>query len=408
MYRILALDGGGYRGHLTAMMLGRLQECLDVEAKRQNLPPKPLHQCFDLIVGTSTGSLIAGALARGMSTSQIHAIYDQDAERIFAPRNLLSVLFKALTAPLFDGGELDNVLRQYLAVTTFGEISDQPGPDILVTAYDTYNNRPIIFGSYQEYCRGVQLFDACMASSAYPGGFPTHFIERTQATESFFAHMEKEHSYFSLDFSHSVSHGVDLSGIPLADGGLMASNPAALAIAEAIQNIPACRDIDPRRDLLVVSFGTGQMPPGVRQKAGRRMSDFSWRKLLGGPLQEMIYTGYSRCVDTLARGFLGDKLNAEAAQMEKNQSYFRFQPVLLTEGEFSASAYVSSNSVVKITLAERKAFSVATFQATPAVKALFERVNTAFFDDMTAKEGAFQENNPSKQLAKAATLLLSQ
>jgi hypothetical protein len=63
---------------------------------------------------------------------------------------------------------------------------------------------------------------------------------------------------------------------------------------------------------------------------------------------------------------------------------------------------------VKITLAERKAFSVATFQATPAVKALFERVNTAFFDDMTAKEGAFQENNPSKQLAKAATLLLSQ
>lgn len=408
MYRILALDGGGYRGHLTAMMLVRLQDSLDDEAKRQNLPLKPLHQYFDLVVGTSTGSLIAGALARGMTTDQIHKIYDNDAERIFAPRSLLSVLIKAFTAPLFDGGELDKVLRHYLGATTFGEIADQPGPDILVTAYDTYNNRPIIFGSYKEYCLGVQLFDACMASSAYPGGFPTHFIERTQATEPFFAHMEKEHSYFSLDFSDSGSQGVNLSGIPLADGGLMAGNPAALAIAEAIQNIPACKELNPQKDLLVVSFGTGQMPPGIRQSAGTRMSDFSWRRLLGGPLQEMIYTGYSRCVDTLSRGFLGDKLNAEAAQMEKSQSYFRFQPVLLTEGEFSDSAYVSSNSVVKITLAERKAFSVATFQATPDVKKLFERVNTAFFDDMTAKQGEFQENNPRKQLAKAAALLLRQ
>lgn len=408
MYRILALDGGGYRGHLTAMMLERLQECLDVEVNRQGLPPKPLHQCFDLVVGTSTGSLIAGALARGMTTSQIHTIYDQDAERIFAPRSLLSVLRKAFTAPLFDGGELGDVLRQYLEATTFGEIADQAGPDILVTAYDTYNNRPIVFGSYKEYCRGVQLFDACIASSAYPGGFPTHFLTKTKATESFFTHMEQERSYFSLDASLSGTQGINLSGIPLADGGLMAGNPAALAISEAIQNIEACQGLDPHKDFVVVSFGTGQMPPGVRQSIGAKMSDFSWRKLLGGPLQEMIYTGYSRCVDSLARGFLGDNSNAEVAQKDKNQSYFRFQPVLLTEGEFSNSAYFTSNSVVKISLAERKAFSLATFQATPAVKALFERVNCAFFDDMTAKEGEFQQNNPRDQLAKAAMLLLRQ
>ncbi len=407
MYRILALDGGGYRGHLTAMMLERLQECLDVEANRQGMPPKPLHQCFDLVVGTSTGSLIAGALARGMTASQIHAIYDNDAQRIFSPRSLLTVLKKALTAPLFDGGELDYVLRQFFGVTSFGEIADQAGPDLIVTAYDTYNNRPIAFGSYKEYCKGVQIFDACMASSAYPGGFPTHFLERTEATESFFTHMEHERSYFSLDDSLSNSQGIRLSGIPLADGGLMAGNPAALAISEAIQNIEACRGLDPRKDFVVVSFGTGQMPPGVRQSIGMRMSDFSWRKLLGGPLQEMIYTGYSRCVDSLARGFLGDNPNAEAAQMQANQSYFRFQPVLLTEGEFSNSAYLASNSVVKISQAERKAFSMATFQATPEIKTLFERVNRSFFDDMTAKEGEFQQNNPQDQLAKAAARLLS-
>lgn len=50
---ILALDGGGSKGIYT---LGVLKE---VEA----IAPAPLHKCFDLIYGTSTGSIIGTLLA---------------------------------------------------------------------------------------------------------------------------------------------------------------------------------------------------------------------------------------------------------------------------------------------------------------------------------------------------------
>ncbi|MFH1921696.1 MAG: hypothetical protein ABIP48_17670 [Planctomycetota bacterium] len=43
MYRILALDGGGIRGLLTAVWLSRLEDVL----------AKPLWESFDLIAGTS-------------------------------------------------------------------------------------------------------------------------------------------------------------------------------------------------------------------------------------------------------------------------------------------------------------------------------------------------------------------
>jgi patatin-like phospholipase/acyl hydrolase len=45
-YRILSLDGGGAKGFYT---LGALKE---IEA----LAGRPLHECFDLIFGTSTGA----------------------------------------------------------------------------------------------------------------------------------------------------------------------------------------------------------------------------------------------------------------------------------------------------------------------------------------------------------------
>jgi len=55
--RILSLDGGGAKGFYT---LGILRE---IEA----LLPRPIHKTFDLIYGTSTGSIIASLLSLGHS-----------------------------------------------------------------------------------------------------------------------------------------------------------------------------------------------------------------------------------------------------------------------------------------------------------------------------------------------------
>jgi hypothetical protein len=69
--RILSLDGGGVRGALTVAFLERIEALLrdhyghDVR----------LGDYFDLIGGTSTGAVIAGALALGYGTAQVKDFY---------------------------------------------------------------------------------------------------------------------------------------------------------------------------------------------------------------------------------------------------------------------------------------------------------------------------------------------
>ena len=74
-YKILSLDGGGYRGYLAAMMLCELQVAIDDQCQRKGLAPRSVLQCFDLLIGTSTGSLIAAALAVGMSCQQVARLF---------------------------------------------------------------------------------------------------------------------------------------------------------------------------------------------------------------------------------------------------------------------------------------------------------------------------------------------
>src|SRR4051794_38756580 len=70
--RILALDGGGIRGILTLEYL----EVMESEFRRRfNNPDFLLCDYFDLIGGTSTGSIIAAGLACGMKVKQLKKLY---------------------------------------------------------------------------------------------------------------------------------------------------------------------------------------------------------------------------------------------------------------------------------------------------------------------------------------------
>jgi hypothetical protein len=73
MRRILTIDGGGLKGTIPAAFLAALEDHID----------KPLHEYFDLIVGTSTGGIIAAGLAMGMKARDVLAIYERDGPRIF-------------------------------------------------------------------------------------------------------------------------------------------------------------------------------------------------------------------------------------------------------------------------------------------------------------------------------------
>lgn len=77
--RILSLDGGGVRGAISIAFLEKLEEILsDIEGKH-------IFLCdwFDMIGGTSTGAIIAAALAKGFRSAEIKAFYKELAPKVF-------------------------------------------------------------------------------------------------------------------------------------------------------------------------------------------------------------------------------------------------------------------------------------------------------------------------------------
>jgi predicted acylesterase/phospholipase RssA len=102
--RILALDGGGVRGFLTIEILQQLETELRA---RSNDPNYSLAQYFDLIGGTSTGSIIATGLALGWSVADVSAAYETLAPRIFRKSSGVGIL-----SPRFKNKPLAEALRQ--------------------------------------------------------------------------------------------------------------------------------------------------------------------------------------------------------------------------------------------------------------------------------------------------------
>src|SRR5438105_296676 len=72
IYRILAIDGGGVRGAFASKLIERLQ----VETH--------FLDHTHLVAGTSTGGIIALALAAGRTPAEITRLYQQNARAIFS------------------------------------------------------------------------------------------------------------------------------------------------------------------------------------------------------------------------------------------------------------------------------------------------------------------------------------
>ncbi len=77
--RLLALDGGGVRGALTVAFLERIELLLTQRYGKE----VRLGDYFDFIGGTSTGAIIAGALALGYRTEQVKDFYVRLAPSAF-------------------------------------------------------------------------------------------------------------------------------------------------------------------------------------------------------------------------------------------------------------------------------------------------------------------------------------
>lgn len=234
--RILSLDGGGAKGFYT---LGVLKE---IEA----MMGCALYKRFDLVFGTSTGSIIASLISLGFEVDQIHELYAEHVPGIVRARTARkkSRALADLSKAVFGEQRLDAV---------------KTGVGIVATRWIL--ERPMIFkGSVQQaHGRlgtfvpgfGCTIADAVQAScSAYP-----FFLRKTITTST-----------------HDT--------VELIDGGYCANNPTLYAIADALHALKK----DPA-DLRVVSVGVGVYPEPKRSFFRRLIQRFWLVQLLQKTLE---------------------------------------------------------------------------------------------------------------------------
>lgn len=188
--RILTIDGGGIKGTFPASFLATVEEATG----------KSVVDHFDLIVGTSTGGIIALGLGLGWSALDLLDFHEEYGPKIFRKRSLWHQLLSVFSAK-YDPKPLHDALEESFGDQRIGDSTVRlviPSVNLdsgEVHVYKTAHH-PRLKLDYKK-----KAVEAARATSAAPAYFPSF-----------------------------ISH----SGIPLIDGGVWANNPMAVATVEAL------------------------------------------------------------------------------------------------------------------------------------------------------------------------------
>lgn len=236
--RVLSLDGGGMRGTYTATYLDRVASAF---ARRRGVEALDIGGAFDLIVGTSTGGIIACALAAGIPLSEIVRLYAEQGHAIFSRRlptripGVANDVFRRPAALATGTTALRTALEAKLGGTTLGEIYRSRRIALAIPAVEMGQHRGWVFktphlpgtNNRDDNCT---LVDVCLATSAAP-------IYRSLAV---LEHPDRDDEGFNV----------------FVDGGLWANNPVLVGLIDALDLT------EPGREIHVFCLGTCPMPAG--------------------------------------------------------------------------------------------------------------------------------------------------
>jgi patatin-like phospholipase/acyl hydrolase len=260
-YRILSLDGGGVRGAFTARLVERLQAATGF-----------LDQT-DLVAGTSTGGIIALALAAAVPPDEITRLYLDDAERIFS-----APLLRRLQDGAFFAKYGADALRAAVGSVLHGlTLGDLDAHTVLVPTFDLDSEaidaprswKPKFFHNLDnadgQGDRRQRAVDVALRTSAAPVYFPTS--------------------------GNSV------------DGGVVANNPAMAALALASNPDTSQGAGRAIAEIRLLSLGTGM---NARWIAG----DHDWGLLeWGRTLVDVLVDGTSGVASYECRALLGPRFH---------------------------------------------------------------------------------------------------
>src|SRR5215204_2902457 len=269
-YHIMSFDGGGVRGTLSTVIANRITQ----------LYPTLLSQT-DVYAGTSTGGIIALALAAGVTLPEILQLYVKYSREVFS-----GILPLGMVKAKYDNDGLHKVLKQYFGDMTLGDLKAK----VVIPAFDLDDKKtPSSWGTkvFNNFCadepdKKLSVVDVCLATSAAPTYFPSY------------------QGYI--------------------DGGLVANNPTLCAVAQMFDPTNHNMPISGLRDLRVLSLSTGCFPKYIEGDS------LAWGLLQWGMnLIDIPMDGAVAMVDYQCRQLLG-------------QYYHRITP-LFTDNHFELDDY---------------------------------------------------------------------
>lgn len=272
-YRVLSLDGGGMRGIYTAAFLDRL---VTYFARTRGEAALDLGKGFDLITGTSTGAIVAAALAVGKPLSEVVSLYQRHGPAIFPHRikGTRSAIYRAMRGRFYVKAG-DRALRQALGHVLGGatmlDVYERRGISLSIPTVLMKTHRAWVFKKTPK--SGVRddhypLVDVCLASSAAPIYRSLAAIDDPMAT-----HGQKQ---------------------VFADGGLWANNPILVGLVDALMVA------DRNQPIEIFSLGTCSRPEGEHidgPKTHRSMLE--WK--LGADVAPLSISAQEFAYDNMAR-----------------------------------------------------------------------------------------------------------
>ena len=186
---------------------------------------------FDMIAGTSTGGIIALALAHGMTAKQALNIYLDRGEYIFPPAAGLGRVSRALRW-LFKPKHNQSVLKDELLRIFGDKVLDDTVTRLVIPSFEGRHGEPFLYKTPHH---------------------PDYQKDRHKRFAHVALHTTAAPSYYP---------GVEDDGYVMIDGGIWANNP----VMNALVDVLACFDIG-RDDVRILSLGTGESTFTVGERA---------------------------------------------------------------------------------------------------------------------------------------------